>query len=271
MFQPANDNTVSISALGIKRALAVSRWLVLLAVLLSGTVSKVSAQDPGLSTRQQAHLFVTADRRVLAKTSQFPFSAIVKLDVTFPDGARGWGTGALIGPNKIVTAEHVVFSERHGGHASIRVLPGYDNGSTICHETTVASFVHGAHQGCHSGAKCDVAVLTTQDSIGCNTGWFGFKQFDDANLSDVFIAGYPEDLNDGEKLNFVHTSATHAYSSYHNILEYSEWTAEGMSGGPIFTPDFYVVGIHTNGGSTANSGVGLCNQLAGWLTYSIHR
>lgn len=266
MFHQAYSKAISSRVLSLKRAFAVTRWVVIFAVLVGGPVANVSAQGPGSSSRQEAHLFIAADRRASANTSQFPFSAIVKLEVTFPDGARGWGTGALIGPDKIITAEHVVYSSRHGGHASIRVLPGYDNGRTICRETTVASFVHGAHQGCHNGASCDMAVLTTDDNIGCNTGWFGLRQFDDADLSDVFIAGYPMDRDDGEKLNFVRTSASHvSYSSYHNILAYTEWTAKGMSGGPIFTSDFYIVGIHTNGGTNANSGVGLCSQLASWV------
>lgn len=246
-------------------ALASVMQIFLILSLFSGTVPVTFAQQPGKPTRQEQRIIGSVDNRVLvADTTKFPFSAVVKLIVTFPDGTRGEGSGALIGPDKVLTAEHVMFDESLGGHAeSIQVLPGYSNNYTSCKRTYVKSFKHGAHQGCHTGAKCDFAVLTLADSLGCDTGWFGFKQFNDADLSEVFIAGYPGDLNSGERMYFVRTNATHLHgNSSHNILSYRDWTYSGMSGGPIFTSDYYIVGIHTDGSSEANYGIALCNQLA---------
>lgn len=257
-----NYDFTTAAALRVKQAFMFTGTLVLSLLLLTATSPLALAQQPDKPAREEFALNVVADNRTEADTSKFPFSAIVKLKVTFPDGTTGWGTGALIGPDKVVTAEHVVYSERHGGHAStMEVLPGYSDGTTVCRRTKVKGFSHGTHQGCHNGAKCDVAVLTLEDSIGCNTGWFGMKRFSEADLSDVYIAGYPSDRGDGETMYFVRTEVTRSEDSRHNILEYLEWTAGGMSGGPIFTTDYYIVGIHTNGGPSANYGVGFCEQL----------
>lgn len=257
-----NHNLTSTINMSVKRAFTSIKYSALFLLMLVLVAPVAVAQRPGESTRAEFALHRVADNRVAAAdTSKLPFSAIVKLKVTFPDGATGWGTGAMIGPDKVITAEHVVFSLRHGGHAEAEVLPGYSNGATVCHTTRVKSMSHGEHQGCHEGANCDVAILVLEDRIGCNTGWFGLKKFSEADLSDVYIAGYPSDRDEGEQLYFVRTSVSRSEGERHNILEYSEWTAGGMSGGPIFTPDYYIVGIHTTGGQEANYGIGICDQL----------
>lgn len=246
------------------RALAQPLWILMTLLFLCATVSDTFAQMPDRSTRKEQQIRAAQDNRVLvADPTKFPFSAIVKLIATFPDGTQVDGSGALIGPNKVLTADHVVFNERFGGHATrVEVLPGYSNNYTSCQRTYMASFKHGSHNGCHPGASCDVAVITTRDDLGCNTGWFGFKELDHGELDEVFIAGYPGDLNGGERMYFVKTNASHIHGhSDHNILMYREWTYGGMSGGPIFTPDYYIVGIHTDGGSEANYGTAFCNQL----------
>lgn len=245
-------------------AVALARQSLAVVLFLCGALSVTFAQQPNKPTREEQRIVGVKDNRVLvADTTKFPFSAIVKLIVTFPDGTKAEGSGALIGPNKVLTADHVVYNEDFGGDAKkIEVLPGYNNNYTSCKRTYVASFKHGAHQGCHKGAKCDVAVLTTKESLGCNTGWFGFKRFEAGDLDAVYIAGYPGDLSDGERMYFVKTNANHLENDgFHNILSYRDWTYGGMSGGPIFTSDYYIVGIHTNGSSTANYGVGICSEL----------
>jgi V8-like Glu-specific endopeptidase len=240
-------------------------WFLIIILLLSGSANFAFGQQLNLpDTRPETRLNDVSDNRVMvADTSKFPFSAVVKIIATFPNGNRATGSGALIGPDKVLTADHVVYNEEWGGDAKvIEILPGYANNYTTCKRTYAKTMKHGSHQGCHDGANCDVAVLTTTESMGCDTGWFGYKQYSQANLNDVFIAGYPADLNNGQNMYFVNTKATHLENfSQHNILRYLDWTFGGMSGGPIFTSDYYIVGIHTNGGSEANYGVAICNQL----------
>jgi glutamyl endopeptidase len=240
-------------------------WFLIIISLLSATVNPALGQrlNKPLSRPEQGFDGVADNRVLVADTTKFPFSAVVKIIAIFPDGTKATGSGALIGPDKVLTADHVVFNQAWGGDAtSIEILPGYANNYTSCQRTFAKSWRHGSHQGCHDGANCDVAVITMRDSLGCNTGWFGYREFNDSDLSEVFIAGYPADRSSGQRMYFVKSNATHLHNfSQHNILSYREWTYGGMSGGPIFTSDYYIIGIHTNGSSEANYGVAICNQL----------
>lgn len=262
MFQLLNVSTTPRHIVKFRHVLTTAMWILLSLMFFSQAASSTYAQEPDLSQREQQILHRT-DNRELADTRKFPFSAIVKLLSTFPDGTQLSCSGALIGADKVLTADHCIYNESYGGDAThVEVLPGYANNYTSCKRTSAVSWKHSSHQGCHEGAKCDVAVLTLRDSMGCDTGWFGFKQFSDADLSLVYIAGYPSDRSDGELMYYVGAAGEHVHSSnYHNLLSYREWTAGGMSGGPIFTPNYYIVGVHTNGGTYANYGIALCNQI----------
>jgi V8-like Glu-specific endopeptidase len=245
------------------RFFAYSRRGLLVLLFVAATFFNGFAQQPDKPARPESQIIEVPDRRVMvADTRQFPFSAVVKLRVTFPDGTKAEGSGALIGSDQVLTADHVVFDESLGGDAtSVEVLPGYANNYTSCRRTFAKSWRHSSHHGCHDGAKCDVAILTLRESLGCNTGWFGFKQYDDDDLKEVFIAGYPADLDDGQKMYFEKTHASIVSDEYHNILTYRDWTYSGMSGSPIFTSDYYIIGVHTNGSSNANYGIAFCNKL----------
>lgn len=238
--------------------------LILIAVLCaSTTTSALFAQSPNKPSRFEQRLVSVPDNRVqVADTARFPFSAIVKIVATFPNGARSEGSGALIGPNKVLTAEHVIYNRRTDEHASVEIYPGYANNKTSCKQTVAVSYSHGAHEGCHNGANCDIAIINTKDTLGCNTGWFGFRAYNNYDLNQVFIAGYPADRDDGEIMYFVRTTASfRSGSSFHNALMYRDWTYAGMSGGPIFTSNYYIVGIHTEGSSDANYGIAICNEM----------
>jgi V8-like Glu-specific endopeptidase len=246
------------------RAVAAATQILLGVVVICASGSHLIAQQPGKPSRKEAPIVSVPDNRVLvADTTKFPFSAIVKLRVKFRDGSRAEGSGALIGPNKVLTADHVVHDSSISEDAvEIEVLPGYSNNETSCKRTVAVSFSHGTHDGCHRGAECDIAIINTRDSLGCDTGWFGFKPYTTNDLKQVFVAGYPDDLSGGEKMYFVNTTTRHrSNSKFHNSLMYRDWTYGGMSGGPIFTSDYYIVGIHTEGSSEANFGVGICDEL----------
>jgi glutamyl endopeptidase len=262
MFQLLRISTTSHDIGKFRRSLTTVAWILLALMCFAHGASSTYAQEPDLSQREQ-QLLRRTDNRAHADTTKFPFSAVVKLLSAFPDGTQLSCSGALIGPDKVLTADHCVYNGSYGGDASyVEVLPGYANNYTSCHRTYATGWRHSSHHGCHEGAKCDVAVLNLRDSMGCDTGWFGFKPFSDSDLGLVYVAGYPSDRNEGELMYYVGAAAEHMQSGrFHNLLSYQEWTAGGMSGGPIFTRDYYIVGVHTNGGAYANYGIALCNQL----------
>jgi hypothetical protein len=85
------------------------------------------------------------------------------------------GTGALVGPNTVLTASHVV--PWAANPAMIEFVPAYFNGvSTL--GANVSSFVDGASSYDESASPApafDFAVLRLQDRLGDILGWFGTK------------------------------------------------------------------------------------------------
>jgi V8-like Glu-specific endopeptidase len=55
---------------------------------------------------------------VVNASGAYPYTAIVSISVTFPDGTATNGSGVMVGPNDVLTAAHVVYSAVHGGAAT---------------------------------------------------------------------------------------------------------------------------------------------------------
>ena len=222
--------------------------LIIISFLGDGLGTNTLAQEPWRNERALDEKALNGinipDRRRIVSDSErikFPFTAIVKIKVKFSDGTY-WGSGAMIGPNRVLTAEHNVYDKATDEHASITVIPAYSDGYAPFGEIKVKEFEHGTHAGCHDGANCDIAVLTLAQNIGNKTGWFGFREFSSNSMSNVFMVGYPKDRGNGESMYMLKTTATkQSDGTYHNALSYQDWTYGGMSGGPIFTSDNYIV------------------------------
>lgn len=70
--------------------------------------------------------------REITTLTQYPYTAVVHLEVTFADGSQVRGSGAVIGRNDILTATHVLYSPDAGGWATkVRVLAGVDYNSAL--------------------------------------------------------------------------------------------------------------------------------------------
>ena len=46
------------------------------------------------------------------QSGAYPYSAIVSISVTFPDGTGSNGSGVMVGPNDVLTAAHVINTGR---------------------------------------------------------------------------------------------------------------------------------------------------------------
>src|SRR5512139_1325623 len=59
----------------------------------------------------------------------YPYTAVCYVVATFPDGYSMRGTGAMVGPNDVLTAGQMLWDAEHGGAAvSVTVSPGMNNG-----------------------------------------------------------------------------------------------------------------------------------------------
>ena len=218
----------------------------------------------------------------------YPYTAIVHILVEWPDG-YGWGTGALVGKNDILTATHVIYSPELGGWPTkIRVSFGSDfNGiNQNFDETPKNSFVYGrgefgalaypsgsfvdASHGTmrSSESQHDVAMIAISDPIGLDVGWFGMATGRDSPRVSKSV-GYPY-TGTGmmyEQVRVVGHPFLDIYYANTSVM------APGASGGPLFDSDNYIIGVRSSGSSTRATWADLdlhYNELVDYIASNDH-
>ncbi len=63
-----------------------------------------------------------------SSSDNYPYSAVVFLEVTYASGHVYVGSGVMVGPNDVLTAAHMVYSDAEGAATRVMVSAGYDNG-----------------------------------------------------------------------------------------------------------------------------------------------
>src|SRR6266404_6134149 len=136
--------------------------------------------------RAPVRLFVESleDRVVPALTAitdtfQSPNSAVVSLEMTYPNGKSFIATGALIDANSVLTAAHTMYSQVDGGWATkMTVWAGYDNGAYVAKSTAIQfavdpRYIYHEHNFDQAGNNYsedgDIGVVTLRDAIGWTT------------------------------------------------------------------------------------------------------
>lgn len=259
----------------MKKGFNAHLWsvLIFLAIVLAlpaVMADRAWAQAP--SSRERAILRPGSagdTRTAVSNTTMYPSSAVARLVSTFPNGDQAVGSGAFVGPNRVVTAGHMVYDAEAGGYAkSIEVIPGYSNGSAPfgkTHSTQISTTVNYYK---NADSNSDFGMFVTADALGWTTGWLGLKPTDGFDLGMVVLCGYPNDL--GRTLTMYCAggpaqweSGFNWYGSAHR-LQYQFWTDIGMSGGPLINYSFYVVGIHTGGNSEHNYAIPIDATYLSW-------
>lgn len=215
-------------------------------------------------------------RSQVENTSEFPWSSICKIRVTFPNGKEYMGTGTLISRNHVLTAAHLVYNKQRGGKAtSCEIIPGYDDGYKPFGSTYHTSIA--IHPNYYSYPEYfDIAVISSR-GFNNNTGSLGFRAVSDARLEGtVHVAGYPawppppENKSDnaypryfdGEKMH--HNSGKIDQIEQYRVI-YSFAISGGMSGSGIYQKDEsnerYIVAVvsHEDGGPYGRTYYGRSN------------
>lgn len=241
-----------------------TRFIALLLVLLSCNAShEVWAQVPSTQERAILRPGLSDTRIAVLNTSMYPFSTIARIVSTFPNGEQSVGTGAFVGPNRVVTAGHNIYDRGAGGYARrVLVTPGYNNGSAPFGATYSTYVVAPTSYTRQNDPNFDFGLITTALALGWNTGWLGMKATDNNDLNAVLLCGYPNDLGRTELMYFA--GGQSRWESPFR-LEYLFWTDSGMSGGPLINNYFYVVGIHTGGNDNYNYGISINRELLSWF------
>lgn len=200
--------------------------------------------------------------------SSYPYQAIVLLSVTFPNGTRAIGTGAVVQRNDILTATHVLYSAPDGGWASnIELYFGADYNSITGRTedygqlqlTNFTYVVTGWPNQVNAAApyhlldagesQYDVALLGVSEPVGDWVGWFGLNSGYDSGVWATQI-GYPQGYT-GMTQGQAWVERIPGYQAYEAYsYDGSDILGPGSSGGPLFvwegdTP--FIIGVKSAG------------------------
>jgi V8-like Glu-specific endopeptidase len=124
----------------------------------------------------------------VADTFPQPYSAVVALEMTYPNGRTFLATGALIDANSVLTAGHTMYSQADGGWATkMTVWAGYNNGVYVAKTTAIQFAVDPRYiyheqnfdrSGDNYSEDGDIGVVTLKDPIGLTAGTFDIERAD---------------------------------------------------------------------------------------------
>jgi V8-like Glu-specific endopeptidase len=220
---------------------------------------------------------IGSDQRVnITNTTVYPWRAVTKLFVRWPNGQGGGCSGTMISPRHVLTAGHCVYQDAKGGWAdSIEVVPGLD-GYYKPYGSAYASFFRSVTAWTvDANPEADYALITLDRNIGNTVGWFGYGNW--SNLEGVtgHLAGYPGDLGGGREMYYDYDPIQ---DTNDKRLFYQIDTFNGQSGSGVYRKidgNRYVMGVHAygNGGDGFNKATRInssrFDRIQGWIDADI--
>lgn len=145
-------------------------------------------------------IFGADDRTEVTATSVLPWSAVVRLEIDFPNGGAV-ATGVLIGANDLLTVGHAVYSVEYGGFATaIRVIPGssgplspFGDAWSVAIQVDPRWVEYDGTFGDLDPFSFDYALVTLDRAIGSTAGVLPIATLADPVGVAVTAAGYPAD------------------------------------------------------------------------------
>jgi V8-like Glu-specific endopeptidase len=214
--------------------------------------------------------------QAVADTTAYPSGATVQLEVDF-HGHLISGGGALIDPNHILTAAHLLYDPTYGLATSVAVFAGR-NGLNVepygvangTHWVVHQSYVRGAFAG---QSDYDIGLITLDRNLGNITGYFGVSAlvpdsyFDGAGP--LNILEYPGDTHSGFNQYLGSGPSLSADANNINWLLNNIPIEHGASGAPVFVKDSsgagYVVGIVSELSATEGIATRITSSKLHWL------
>jgi glutamyl endopeptidase len=223
------------------------------------------------------------DRTRIFDTNMSPWRMICAIRCYW--GSRlSVGTGALIGPNILLTAGHVVFPrDKRSAPDEIEIIPAL-NGSQRPYGGVKATqiWIHPRWQEGFE-LQSDVAAIELDKPVGHELGWFGLaaKTAEELRFEWAHVTGYPGEKQEApatpggrETAPVVAAQLWHHAAPIINVVNnrifYAADTTPGQSGAPIYTfdpsqsPVPVVVGVHAYGKASTPVAVGNANSGA-WI------
>lgn len=201
--------------------------------------------------------------------TQAPYSAVGVIFVHWADGTTTQGTASMVGPNDVLTATHVIYDPARGGLAksfdlyfgvdynsqrgtfdsgtySVTLRAGTFAWDALTFESRV--FSDSDPRVSFSESQWDVALIGLSAPIGNASGWFGIDPGRDFAQSAIEI-GYPY-TGTGMMTGDVVVDRNPYYGVY---TATAGGLGPGSSGGPLFTSDYYVMGVKSGGSDGISS------------------
>ena len=188
--------------------------------------------------------------------------------VTYPNGSTYSGSCAVVGENDIITAGHMVYNPDRGGYATnFEFYFGADY-NTRNDSFDSYSFSYSLTSGFTwtikawptnvfadsnnttvnlSEAQYDVALIGVSVPFGNTTGWFGLDWGRDYSQY-VNQVGYPG-TGTGMMTSYSYVTKIPGYGVYEMATDNM---GAGSSGGPLFTNDGYLIGVHSSGDASGS-------------------
>lgn len=166
-----------------------------------------------------------------AFTAAAALDSIVRITETV-DGAGWEGTGVLISPDEVLTANHLAYRSGDGGHTAtdIEVVPAYQNGVAPfgTYTGTVAHYAAVTNEPIisYNDMQSDYAIIHLSTPVANATVMHVQPDFAGGS---VHISGYPLSA-DGTLIDSVQTVATDPNYSFYD----SKPLGDGSSGSPVW-------------------------------------
>ncbi|MBN1216764.1 MAG: trypsin-like serine protease [Candidatus Lokiarchaeota archaeon] len=221
---------------------------------------------PNLESTPLQSIIGSDNRKKVSSTNIYPYTAVCKLIMTFPNGDTYSGSGAIIDGFHVLTAGHCLYYSSLGGWAtSIMVIPAMDGFIRPFEYAWSRSLTISNIYKKNEGMNHDWGIITLDRNVGLYTGSFGIvsaSRSDYIYHSPVKTAGYPGDKGYGEmyyasgkgkRLNIFEALI------YQKVHLYDLDTYAGQSGSPVWKThnnDPYIVSIHSASGKKDKFNIG---------------
>jgi len=204
----------------------------------------------------------------------WPYSAVVYIESTFPNGDVFAGSGVVVGDNDVLTVSHLVYDPASGGVASrVVVSPGRDGDSTPYGQFVAGQIDYLPSDLNSNGllslneAARDVALLGFSTALATGTGSFSLG-FDEP--SGYFnLSGFPGNSRDASGPRMTNDYGYAVDLATASVFEYHTLESNpGNSGGPLWYQDenggIIVAGLASTT-SWAVDLTGTAEQILAWI------
>ena len=217
--------------------------------------------------------------------ADYPYTAVCYVETTWKDGSHTRGTGAMVGPNDVLTAGQMLWDAEHGGSAvSVTVIPGYNDGAAPfgIYQGALFSYYPIDQNGdglvTHQEAQWDVGIIGLSSPVGNLTGTFGLETNSDP--STVTLTGYPAGFDGDYGPRMMNDSIAVSVDDNFWTFDYATTGAgrgdilPGDLGAPLWLEGHgsihngnngpYIVGVDSTYGWAADVTYSI-NQLMAWI------